>query len=349
MTSDQPPPDSAAPDPGATIDQAAASQPTPRIPGLGTFTIEGRKAPALFVVGWLATILGTGILIIGFAGPRGLAPALLVLVGLVVLSIGLVSAAGSQAIERRAGGALYAGPSPVLLFMASVAVSSVGASLVALVGRTVGLDPDSLATTIIVLAVIQLTYLGLTRLLVVGTGALSWTEMGYRPIGRPALAEIATGMTYAIPVIVVTVIIAWIATTILPVTPESPLPATGTTGGLLLNLLGGAVLVPIGEETIFRGVATTAWQRTNGTQRAIVQGALFFAIVHVLQVGGTGPAQALALAIVAFVTRVPVGLALGWLFLSRRSIWASIGLHAGFNGLLLILAEVAVRSGAPLG
>jgi membrane protease YdiL (CAAX protease family) len=44
------------------------------------------------------------------------------------------------------------------------------------------------------------------------------------------------------------------------------------------------------------------------------------------------------------VTRVPVGLALGWLFLSRRSIWASIGLHGAFNGILLILAEVAARN-----
>jgi membrane protease YdiL (CAAX protease family) len=154
------------------------------------------------------------------------------------------------------------------------------------------------------------------------------------------------GATYAIPVIVLTVIIAWLATLILPVVPESPLPPTGTTGGLLLNLLGGAVLVPLGEETLFRGVATTAWQRVYGTQRAIVQGALFFAIVHVLQVGGSSPAQALALAVVAFVTRVPVGLALGWLFLTRRSIWASIGLHAAFNGLLLVLAEVALRESA---
>jgi membrane protease YdiL (CAAX protease family) len=50
---------------------------------------------------------------------------------------------------------------------------------------------------------------------------------------------------------------------------------------------------------------------------------------------------------VAFLARVPVALALGWLFDMRRSIWASIGLHAAFNGILLVLAEVAIRSGAP--
>jgi len=311
---------------------------------LTTFTIEGRQAPALFVVGWLATILGAGVLFIGFAGPRGIASTLLVLAGLVVLSIGLVAAAGSQVVERRAAGAAYSGPSPVLLFAASVAVSSVAASLVALLARILGIDPDGLLVTILVLAIIQATYLALTRLLVVSTGALTWTEIGYRPPGRAAAAELAMGATYAIPIIVVTTVIAFLATLVLPVVPESPLPPTGSAGGLLLNLLGGAVLVPIGEETMFRGVATTAWARTFGVQRAIIQGALFFAIVHVLQVGGTGPAQAVALAVVAFVTRVPVGLALGWLFLSRRSIWASIGLHGAFNGILLILAEVAARN-----
>ena len=49
--------------------------------------------------------------------------------------------------------------------------------------------------------------------------------------------------------------------------------------------------------------------------------------------------------VVGFASRIPVALALGWLFLQRGSIWAPIGLHAAFNGVLLILAEVAVRNG----
>jgi membrane protease YdiL (CAAX protease family) len=192
-----------------------------------------------------------------------------------------------------------------------------------------------------VLAVIQGTYLALTRLLVVGTGALSWSEMGFRPARGTAIADLATGIVYVVPILFVTGLVAQIATTIFPVTPESPLPATGTTLGLLLNLLGGAVLVPIGEETMFRGVATTAWQRTYGSRRAVIQGALFFAIVHVLQVGGSSPLEAFQLALVAFVTRIPVALALGWLFLARKSIWAPIGLHAAFNGIILVLAHFA--------
>ena len=100
---------------------------------------------------------------------------------------------------------------------------------------------------------------------------------------------------------------------------------------------------------LFRGVATTAWRREFGLRRAIIQGALFFAVVHVLQVGGSSPQEALSLAVVAFVTRIPVALALGWLFTARQSIWASIGLHSAFNGILLVLAEIALRARPPGG
>jgi membrane protease YdiL (CAAX protease family) len=64
----------------------------------------------------------------------------------------------------------------------------------------------------------------------------------------------------------------------------------------------------------------------------------------VLTISGANAGDAIGLAIVGFATRIPVALALGWLFLKRGSIWASFGLHAAFNGVLLILAEVASRA-----
>ena len=63
------PPDSpepiATPDPSSlpeagTSTEAEGARPA-RPFGLRTFTIEGRRAPALFVVGWLATFVGGGI------------------------------------------------------------------------------------------------------------------------------------------------------------------------------------------------------------------------------------------------------------------------------------------------
>jgi len=83
-------------------DAPADESPRPPRPGAGIFTIEGRAAPGLFVVGWLITILGAGVLAIGFAGQRGVASTLLVLAGLVLLSLGLIAVSGAQAIERRA-------------------------------------------------------------------------------------------------------------------------------------------------------------------------------------------------------------------------------------------------------
>ena len=55
---------------------------------------------------------------------------------------------------------------------------------------------------------------------------------------------------------------------------------------------------------------------------------------------------ALGLIVVGFVDRLPVAFALGWLFVRRRSLWAPIGLHATFNAVLLILADLATLAGS---
>ena len=310
-------------------------------PGLSTFTIEGRAAPGLFVVGWLASILGLDILVIGFLAPRSIFASILIIGGLLVLSTGLVSGAGAQTIERRSRGLAYSGPSPFVLFAASVAIASLLSTFVGFGIRIAGGDPESPGVTLILLAVIQATYLGLTRLLVVGSGALSWADMGIRSGLRRGLTDLAWGAWFALPVIGLTFVLLAFLTQFIRAVPDSPLPPTGTASGLILNLVAGAVLVPLGEELLFRGVATTAWRRVYGSTRAIIQGGVFFAVVHVLQIGGTSPDQAFQLAILGFVTRVPVALALGWVFVARRSLWASVGLHAAFNGTLLILAEYA--------
>src|SRR4029453_3470739 len=67
----------------------------------------------LFVVGWLATISGVALVLIGALAPSGV---FLYLIGPAVLTVGLVAGAGSQALERRARGAPSAGPSPYLVF-----------------------------------------------------------------------------------------------------------------------------------------------------------------------------------------------------------------------------------------
>jgi membrane protease YdiL (CAAX protease family) len=336
------PPDPGTPDPSIPPDP----DPGPARPGAGTFTIEGRQAPALFVIGWLAVLLGAGTIGVALlSGGGGAAPVLLI-VGLVLLSVGLIAAAGSQALERRARGTrAYVGPSPLLVFAASIPISFLAVIALGIPMTAAGIAVDGPAGILASVIVQTLIYVGLIRLLVVDAGALSWRGMGIRrPDGR-ALRELATGALWAGPVIVLTMLVAGILVAVFRVTPVSPLPSTGEATGFVINLLVGAILAPIGEEIMFRGFATTAWAADLGPRRAVIRGAVFFALAHVLTISGGTAGEAIALAVIAFATRLPVALALGWLFLQRGSIWVPIGLHAAFNAVLLTLTEIALRNG----
>ena len=111
-----------------------------------------------------------------------------------------------------------------------------------------------------------------------------------------------------------------------------------------INLLAGAVVAPLYEELLFRGFATTAWARVVAPATAIVRTSILFALAHVLTQGGEDFSQALAIAAVGAAGRLPVALALGWVFVRRRSLWASVGLHAAFNAILLVIAESAFEN-----
>lgn len=312
--------------------------------GSRTFTIEGRAAPGLFVLGWLASLLGLGVTFVGWgAGAAGGVGIAILAVGLALLSIGLVAGAGSQAIERKARGvAGYTGPSPVLLFAASIAVSNLLAIAVGLPLAAAGIDAVRPVADLLLVTIQNGAVIALVALLVVGTGALTWREMGFRPTG--IAADMVWGAVFAGPVILVSLLLTALLVTLLGAAPEGPLPPTGEASGLVLHLIAGAIVAPLGEEVLFRGVATTAWTRTAGARAGIVRAALFFAVVHVIGITANSFSEGVALAVVGFGSRLPVALALGWLFVRRGSIWAPIGLHAAFNGTLIILSELAVTA-----
>jgi membrane protease YdiL (CAAX protease family) len=143
---------------------------------------------------------------------------------------------------------------------------------------------------------------------------------------------------------------AGILATILQVTAPDTLPeATNGTEALAL-VLAAAVVAPIGEEAFFRGFALTAWWRDLGPRAALVRSALFFAIVHILniQVGSEEAGKGLAQALLSFLVILPLGVVLGWLF-QRRGIVASIAGHVTYNGILLVLVALAAMGGATPG
>jgi membrane protease YdiL (CAAX protease family) len=332
------------PEPEVSTDPPATA-PAGARPGASFFTIEGRQAPALFVVGWLASLVGVGIIAIAIMARGGLASTVVLLGGLALLSVGLIAAAGSQGIERRAHAvAGYAGPSPLLVFAASIPVSILTLVLLALPLEAIGVQLDGPPGALLSVAVQAVVYVGLIRLLVVDTGALDWRAMGVRRLGLAAFGEMAGGALWAIPVIVLTIPVSAILLAVFPVTPESPLPPTGTAGGFALSLLAGVLVAPFGEEVLFRAFATTAWVRGLGVRGGLVRAALIFAIAHILTISGSSAGDAIGLAVVGFVTRLPIALALGWLFVRRGTVWSSFGLHAAFNLTLLLVAEAYSRA-----
>lgn len=314
-------------------------------PGLSTFTIEGRVAPALFVVGWLASISGLALVLIGLVAPSGL---FFYFLGPTILAIGLIAGSGSQALERRARGFPYAGPSPYLVFATIIAATyAVGSVVVVALKLALGdTDVPLYVQSLVSVAISAVVFLGVLRLTVVGTNALTWLEMGWRRFDGQAIRNLALGAAVAVPVIGLTSIVAAGLVAVFNQVPESPLPATGRTDGLLIQLIAGAIVAPIAEEAVFRGFAITAWQKTVGERGALVRASLIFALAHVISVSGDSLPQVGGLIAVGFGTRIPVALALGWLYLRTRSIWAPIGLHMTFNAILLLLAEY-VRANPP--
>jgi membrane protease YdiL (CAAX protease family) len=309
-------------------------------PGPRTFSLEGRRAPGLYLVGWLATVLGAPFFLPALLfGAGGLGALLL---GSVLLGPGLLAAAGAQAIERRDRSDLaYRGPSPFLLLAASLPLSILATLPIVLVRLPL---TSPLATLLSVVATGAI-WLILVAMTVVGPGALTWREIALGLKGAPAgriAGDALVGAAAAVPVVLATAVLGSILVLVVGVAPDGPIAPPHDAPSLVLSLLAAALLAPISEELFYRGFATTAWLRSYGPTRAIVQGGLFFAFVHVLTLGGPDFDHAARLALVAFVARIPVALALGWMFVQRRSLAASFGLHATFNAALVVLSALAV-------
>ncbi|HEX5148973.1 MAG TPA: type II CAAX endopeptidase family protein [Candidatus Limnocylindrales bacterium] len=332
---------------GAVLPDGSPAPARPAAPGrigLSTFTIEGRSAPALFVVAWLASLLGLGLVVVGALSRGSVATLGLILAGLLLLSIGLIAAAGSQGIERRARGVEgYAGPSPLLVFASSIPVSILAVVAIGVPLSLTGVALDGPVGTLLSVIVQALVYVALIRLLVVDPGSLDWRAMGIRALDRRAIGEMIGGAFWALPVIVATIPVSLVLLAIFPVTPESPLPPTGEAVGFALSLVAGAIAAPLGEELLFRAFATTAWVRGVGVRQGVLRAAIVYAFAHIITISGTSAGDAIGLAVVGFCTRIPIGLALGWLFVRRGTVWSSFGLHAAFNAVLLIIAEAAYQ------
>jgi membrane protease YdiL (CAAX protease family) len=311
----------------------------------GIFDLEGRAAPGLYAAGWGLTVIGLAALLVVLAAESSVARSWLLVGGLVALVLGLVAAAGAQGLQRAADGvAGYAGPSPWLVFAAAFLGSLLVVAVMAFVLRVAQIEISDQAAVLLSTLVSGVVSVGLIRLLVIGPGALRWRDLGIRRPGPgegSLIGDVGWGVATAIPAIAAAAVVAGLLIALLGVTPDQTLPPTQDALGTAMNLVAAVAVAPLWEELFFRGFTTTAWARTAGPRAAIVRAGLFFALIHVTTVLGSDFSTGLRVAIIAFAVRVPVGLLLGWIFLARRSLVASIALHAAYNGLPLVLVLLA--------
>jgi membrane protease YdiL (CAAX protease family) len=313
-------------------------------PGGRIFSLEGRPVPALYLGAWLFSIGGLAALLVATQAELSTSRSLMALAGIVALGLGLAAAAGYQLVSRADRHPdSYRGPSPLLMFGLVLVVSSLASALLGLAGLV---DPDQPGGFLLGLIVVALVYLVCIELFVVRGGALSWAAMGW-PVRRPgmfrvALRDIGVAVAVMIPVTLGVLLWGGLLATVLQVSAPETLPeAHGSTEALAV-VLAAAVVAPIGEEAFFRGFALTAWLRDLGERPALIRSALFFALVHILniRVAADQATEGLGQALLQFAVIMPLGLALGWLFL-RRGIVAAIAGHMAYNGFLLALVALA--------
>jgi membrane protease YdiL (CAAX protease family) len=320
-------------------------------PPLGSlFSLSGRPAPGLYTGAWFLALIGAGLIAIALAASasgNGAAAGWVAAAAFVVFFLAALVGSGYQSLVRRAtlDAQRYRGPSPFLVFAAVFAAANAIGAVVALSG--LGALLTSGGRVLLSVAVVVPLYAVLVWVLVVREGALDWRAMGW-PVGTPdrrrAPADLAYGAATVVPIVVITAVLGAVLAAVFQVTPPELLPIPQTPADWALDIVVAVVLAPLGEELFFRGFAQTAWTRDLGWRSALVRTAIFFALVHVISTGGADFSEGLRLAVVAVIARLPVAFGLGWVFARTRSIVASIGLHAGFNGLMLLLAAFALSA-----
>jgi len=265
--------------------------------------------------------------------------------------VAAVVASGYQTLRRRAtrDESAYRGPSPFLVFGAVFAAANVIAVLIHAAGLSGGLSQAG--AVLLSVGVVVPLYAGSVLFLVVREDALSWRAMGWPPFWTRSprvAADFAYGVGLAVPTVLLTLVVATLFSLVLGVREPDLLPVPVTPADWFVDVLVAVVLAPFGEELFFRGFAQTAWMLDIGPRSALLRAALFFAIVHALNVSAGDFSEGARLAIAVAAARIPVALALGWVFSRTGSIASSLGLHAAFNGVTLILFAL-VSSGASPG
>ena len=99
-------------------------------------------------------------------------------------------------------------------------------------------------------------------------------------------------------------------------------------GGMALELLASCIVVPIAEETLFRGVILRRCSNIVGDKAGVVFSALLFGVIHVN--------------VVQFVYAAILGVILAILMQKTRRIWVPILGHAAANFMAILRVETGM-------
>jgi membrane protease YdiL (CAAX protease family) len=174
------------------------------------------------------------------------------------------------------------------------------------------------------------------------TSALTWADL-FGP-GRPSagrlLRDVGAGVFATILLWPITTTLLVVLSLILDSNAAEIVPPPGSAADVVLLTLGAAILVPVGEELLFRGYAVTAWLKDLGPRSALIRSTVFFAFAHIVNLQTETFDQGLRQAVLTVVVIAPVGIVLGWLFL-RRGIVAAIAGHVTFNLIAVVLLTLS--------
>jgi membrane protease YdiL (CAAX protease family) len=167
----------------------------------------------------------------------------------------------------------------------------------------------------------------------------SATEIGLR---RPHWArDLGAGLLVGAVGVIAGVVACWLGGAMIPDLRYEP----GKTAMKALGGLLGAVIVGIGEESLFRGVLLRRFSADLGRGGGVLLATTIYAVVHALRPGGSKAAYPMAgidrtiglfapladaLVVPSIVGLFALGLVLAWARLRTGSLWVSIGIHAAY-------------------
>lgn len=108
--------------------------------------------------------------------------------------------------------------------------------------------------------------------------------------------------------------------------------AENTRDRFWITALGAVVLVPLAEETLYRGLVFGAVQQKSRVM-AYVLSVVIFAGIHIMGYVGTFPITTLML---CFLQYIPAGLVLAWAYEISGSILAPVLIHTAVNTLAIL-------------